>query len=107
MRGASVMQRTGRGIFVGWGQLKLVLSVLVPALVYVLGVQLVGIYVASALYIALFMRWLGKYPWLKSAAIGVGVSAIDLPHVRDVVQGAAVQGRLRRARVARLLSARS
>ena len=48
---------------------------LVPAFVYVLGVQLIGIYVASALYITLFMRWLGHYPWAKSVAIGVGVSA--------------------------------
>ena len=61
--------------FVAWDQLKLVLSVLVPALVYVLGVQLIGIYIASALYITLFMRWLGHYPWVKSGAIGVAVSA--------------------------------
>ena len=61
--------------FVGWGQLKLVLSVLVPALVYVLGVQLIGMYVASALYITIFMRWLGRYSWVKSAAIAVAVSA--------------------------------
>jgi hypothetical protein len=61
--------------FVGWDQLKLVLSVLVPALVYVLGVQLIGIYIASALYITLFMRWLGHYSWVKSGAIGVAVSA--------------------------------
>jgi len=61
--------------FVAWGQLKLVLSVLIPAFVYVLGVQLVGIYVASAVYIALFMRWLGRYSWVKSVAIGVIVSA--------------------------------
>jgi hypothetical protein len=61
--------------FVGWGQLKLVLSVLVPALVYVLGVQLVGMYVASTLYITLFMRWLGHYSWVKSALIALAVSA--------------------------------
>ena len=61
--------------FVAWSELKLVLSVLIPALVYVIGVQLIGIYVASAVYIATFMRWLGKYPWPKSIAIGVIVSA--------------------------------
>ena len=61
--------------FVTFDKLKLVLSVLLPACVYVLGVQLIGIYVASALYITLFMRWLGHYPWPKSAAIGVAVSA--------------------------------
>jgi hypothetical protein len=60
--------------FVAWGPLKLVLSVLLPAIVYVVGVQLIGIYVASVVYIALFMRWLGKYPWPKSVAVGVTVS---------------------------------
>ena len=63
------------GLFVEWGQLKLVLSVLLPAVVYVLAVQLFGMYVASAIYIMLFMRWLGHYSWVKSAAIGFGVSA--------------------------------
>jgi CBS domain containing-hemolysin-like protein len=60
--------------FVAWGPLRLVLSVLLPAAVYVLGIQLIGIYVASAAYITVFMRWLGKYPWPKSAAVGVVVS---------------------------------
>ena len=55
-----------RSQFVAWGPLRLVLSVLLPAVVYVLGVQLIGIYVASAVYIAVFMRWLGKYPWPRS-----------------------------------------
>jgi hypothetical protein len=45
--------------------------------VYVLGIQLVGIYVSSALYIAGFMRWLGHYSWGKSIALGVIVSAVS------------------------------
>ena len=63
-----------RDQFVAWSQLKLVFAVLLPAAVYVLAVQFFGFYVASALYIALFMVWLGKYPWPKSIAIGLGVS---------------------------------
>ena len=60
--------------FVAWGPLRLVLSVLLPAVIYVVGIQLIGIYVASAIYITVFMRWLGKYPWPKSVAVGVIVS---------------------------------
>lgn len=60
--------------FVERGQLKLVLSVLVPAALYVFGIQLIGIYVASAVYIAVFMAWLGRYSWLKSAVLGAAVS---------------------------------
>lgn len=51
-----------------------VLSVLIPAALYVLGVQLIGIYVASALYIAIFMVWLGKYSIWKAVVVGLGVS---------------------------------
>lgn len=60
--------------FVGWQKLKLVLTVLVPALIYVLCVQYIGLYVASAIYITTFMAWLGRYPWWKSAAIGLAVT---------------------------------
>jgi Tripartite tricarboxylate transporter TctB family len=53
-------------IFVDNEQLKLVLSVFIPACIYVLGVQFLGLYVASAVYIALFMVILGKFSVLKS-----------------------------------------
>jgi putative tricarboxylic transport membrane protein len=57
--------------FVQRGQFRQVLAVLIPAAIYILGVQLIGIYVASAIYIALFMRFLGHYAWLKSVLIAV------------------------------------
>lgn len=60
--------------FVTWGPFKRVLAVLVPSIVYVLFVQFIGIYVASVVYIAIFMVWLGKYSWLKSAAVGLAVA---------------------------------
>lgn len=60
--------------FVELGQVKRVLAVFVPAVVYVLGIQLIGIYVSSALYITLFMRLLGKYSWVKSVLLGAGVT---------------------------------
>jgi len=60
--------------FIEVGQLKQVLSVLIPAAVYVLGIQLIGIYVSSAVYIALFMRLLGKYSWIRSVFMGVAIS---------------------------------
>ncbi|GAB3479839.1 tripartite tricarboxylate transporter TctB family protein [Polaromonas eurypsychrophila] len=53
-------------VFVDGEQLKRVLSVLLPALVYVLAIQFVGIYMASAVYIALFMIILGKFSPIKS-----------------------------------------
>jgi hypothetical protein len=69
------MTPNGRGAFVERGQLRQVLSVLVPALVYVLAIQGFGIYLASAVYIAAFMVWLGHYSWWKSVLLGVATSA--------------------------------
>lgn len=66
----------GRGSFVERGQLKQVLKVLIPAAIYVLGIQLIGIYVASAIYIALFMNLLGDYPWKKSVPLAVAISVL-------------------------------
>lgn len=63
-------------IFVEREPLRRVLSVLIPAAFYVLGVELIGIYVSAAIYIAVFMVWLGNYKWLKSAVIGVAISAM-------------------------------
>jgi hypothetical protein len=69
-------QSKGHKVFVEWSALRLVLQVLLPAAVYVLGIQLIGIYVASAAYIAVFMVWLGKYGWTRGIIVGVGVSAV-------------------------------
>jgi len=63
--------------FVEWGQLKLILAVLVPSIVYVALIDNpwygLGIYVPSAIFIALYMRILGKYGWLRIAAVSIGV----------------------------------
>jgi len=61
--------------FVDREPLKQVMAVLLPAIVFVLGVQLIGIYVSSFFYIAIFMVWLGKYPLWKAIAVSIGVSA--------------------------------
>lgn len=66
----------GQDSFVERGQLKQVLSVLFPAAIFVLGIQLIGIYVSSAIYISLFMRMLGKYPLKRSVALGVAISVL-------------------------------
>lgn len=59
--------------FIDGGQLRQILSVLVPATIYVGLIHLLGIYVASALYIAVFMVWLGRYDIAQAVAVGLGV----------------------------------
>jgi hypothetical protein len=63
-------------VFVDRESLRRVLQVLIPAALYVLAVQFIGIYVASALYIALFMVLLGKYAWPRSLLVGMGVCVV-------------------------------
>jgi putative tricarboxylic transport membrane protein len=63
-------------VFVTWEQFKLVLAVFVPTLVYVLATQVIGIYVASTLFIGGFMKTMEKTSWLKTVIVSVGVSAV-------------------------------
>ena len=58
--------------FVQVGQLKLVLTVLIPTAIYAFAVTWIGIYASSVLFIGFFMRWLGKYPWWKVAVVSIG-----------------------------------
>lgn len=58
-------------LFAEWGQLRQVMSVVIPTAVYVFLIAWIGIYVSSMMLIALFMRWLGKYGWGIVAAVAI------------------------------------
>ncbi len=60
-------------VFAEREQVKSVLSILLPMTVYVAGVALLGIYVASLLLIAYFMLRHGKHGAALTAAVAVGV----------------------------------
>lgn len=64
------------GLFAEWGQLRQVFSVAFPTAIYVGAMPYVGLYVSSFIFIAWFMRWLGKYPWptVLSVAIAMPVA---------------------------------
>jgi len=64
---------TGREVFATWGQLRQVLSVVIPTTIYVFAVPGIGMYVSSGLLIAVFMKWIGRYSWPMVLAIAVGV----------------------------------
>lgn len=60
--------------FVDNEQLKRVMQVLIPAIIYVGAIEVIGVYIASAIYIALFMVLMGKFSIIKSVIIGVLVN---------------------------------
>ena len=72
----AALSRPNREPFVNWGQLKMVLIVMVPYAIYVTlidnPVYSLGFYEASVIFIAVFMRYLGKYGWVRIAAVSVG-----------------------------------
>ena len=71
-----ISKQRNTGVFVDSVQLKRVLSVLLPAALYVLAVTFLGLYVASAIYIALFMIVLGKYSWVKAVVAALVVTTV-------------------------------
>src|SRR5690349_15722097 len=70
----------GKKVFVTWEQLKMVLVVLVPSVIYVALIEnplySLGLYEASVIFIAFFMRYLGKYSWPKIAGVSIGVMVV-------------------------------
>ena len=63
-------------LFAEWSQLAEVRKVVIPMVIYVSAVPWLGIYVSSALLIAGFMRWLGRYGWPLSVFISVALPVV-------------------------------
>src|SRR6478735_7962483 len=63
-------------LFAEWGQLRQVFSVIIPTGIYVASLPFIGLYLASMIFIAWFMRWLGKYNWPIIAAISLGMPIV-------------------------------
>ncbi len=68
-----IMMARSDALFAEWRQLRQVLAVVVPTTIYVALVPYAGIYLASALLIAVFMKWLGHYGWSLIVAVSAGV----------------------------------
>lgn len=68
--------------FVSVPSLKMILSVIIPTIIYVIliggvgPIPALGIYVASAIFIALFMKWLGKYAWPITLTVSISVPVV-------------------------------
>jgi putative tricarboxylic transport membrane protein len=57
--------------FLGAGAWKKVASVAVPASLMILLTQFIGIYLAAGLYLAVYMRWIGRHRWVTIAALSI------------------------------------
>jgi putative tricarboxylic transport membrane protein len=70
------LRKNDRSAFLEQNQLKLVATVLLPLILYIAALQFIGVYVASALFIGIFMWLVGKFSWYRSAITGVSVSLV-------------------------------
>lgn len=64
------------GLFLTWPQSRMVLSVLLPLVVYVFAIPPLGIYVASALLVAYCMVALGGFPVWTAALSGIATAIV-------------------------------
>jgi putative tricarboxylic transport membrane protein len=74
VKAVSVDRAAGARTFVTQVAFRRVLAVLLPLSAYVVILNYIGIYAASAIYIALFMRYVGKHSLLHGIAVGLGVA---------------------------------
>ena len=70
------LRRSVTRVFVSRAALRPVLSVLGPATAMVVVMQVTGLYVASAIYVAFYMRWIGRHRWPATIAMAVGLSVV-------------------------------
>ena len=62
--------------FVTKERLKPVFLMLLPTIGFVILIAWLGLYVASFIYIAGFMLWQGKYGWLPTLLVSVGLPVV-------------------------------
>ncbi len=70
---AQAVRLRSRVPFVSRAQLGPVLKVLGPAVALVAVTEVLGLYVASALYIGVYMRWIGHHRWVTIVSLGLGI----------------------------------
>ncbi len=57
--------------FIQKGGLRHVLYVAIPAALMVAMTEFIGLYIAAGLYLALYMKWIGKHRWITVLAISI------------------------------------
>ena len=63
--------------FVEPGQIVPVAKVLLPAILMVLFTHFIGLYVAGAVYLATYMRWIGRHPWLQTVLVSLAIPVVS------------------------------
>jgi putative tricarboxylic transport membrane protein len=59
--------------FVASGQFRPVVTVFLPAALMVVLTGIVGLYVSGAIYLAAYMRWIGRHSWASILLVAIGI----------------------------------
>lgn len=70
---AAVRRKADPRTFVAPGQFRSVATVLIPAVVMVVLTHVVGLYVSGVLYLAAYMRWIGRHRWTTIAIVALAI----------------------------------
>jgi putative tricarboxylic transport membrane protein len=76
------VRRSVTAPFVTLAQLTPVLKMLLPVVAFVLvtappdPIPGLGLYVATALYVATYMRWIGRHPWWLTVLVSIGIPLV-------------------------------
>ena len=73
---AKAYRRDDRTPFIRRGAIAPVLKVLLPATAFVLSIHWIGLYVATTVYMAAYMRWIGRHSWASVVVMSVTVSVV-------------------------------
>jgi hypothetical protein len=66
----------GGGVFVMYGELMMVLQVLIPTVIFVVLSIYIGIYISTFLFIGFFMTWHGRYPFYFTIPLSIAVPIV-------------------------------
>ena len=72
----ATIKEDAKHLFADWGQLRAVMSIVIPTAIYVAVLPFVGLYLSSLVLIAFFMKWLGRYSWALTLSIAIGVPLV-------------------------------
>ena len=70
---AALRRHKGGAQFAGREQVRSVATVLLPAVAMVVLTHVIGLYVSGALYLAAYMRWIGRHRWVTTVVVAIAI----------------------------------
>lgn len=70
------LRRPATKPFIARESIRPVLKVLGPAIGFVVLMQFIGLYASAAVYLAVYMRWIGHHSWLAVAGVALSFAVV-------------------------------